>query len=158
VHAAGYKSPPETDPAVVAASPELTNNDSGPAELRRIYSFRHVEDVRELMVRNGDSTKKIVILELGWTVDPRPDSPYRWHAVTPEQQDKYLQRAYAYAEANWQPWIGVMSLIYIADPAWDMGMEETYWSVVYPGYPELRTSPAYYGHLYMPKVPPATAD
>lgn len=158
VHAAGYKSPPETDPAVVAASPELNNNDSGPAELRRIYSFRHVEDVRNLMVRNGDATKKIVILELGWTVDPRPDSPYRWHAVTPEQQDKYLQRAYAYAEANWQPWIGVMSLIYIADPAWDMGMEETYWSVVYPGYPELRTSPAYYGLLYMPKVPSPTAD
>lgn len=51
-----------------------------------------------------------------------------------------------------------MSLIYIADPAWDMSMEETYWSVVYPGYPELRTSPAYYGLLYMPKVPPATAD
>lgn len=93
VHAAGYKSPPETDPAIVAASPELNNNDSAPAELRRIYSFRHVEDVRELMVRNGDASKKIVVLELGWTVDPRPDSSYRWHAVTPEQQDKYLQRA-----------------------------------------------------------------
>lgn len=154
VHAAGYKSPPEMDPAVVAASPEFNNNDKAPAELRRVYSFRHVEDVRELMVANGDAAKKIMLLELGWTVDPRPGSPYRWHAVTPEQQDKYLQRAYAYAEANWQPWIGVMSLIYIADPAWDMTMEETYWSIVYPGYPELRTSPAYYGLLYMPKVPP----
>jgi polysaccharide biosynthesis protein PslG len=158
VHAAGYKSPPELDPAVVAAGPEFNNNDKAPAELRRAYSFRHVEDVRELMVANGDAAKKIMLLELGWTVDPRPDSPYRWHAVTPEQQDKYLQRAYAYAEANWQPWIGVMSLIYIADPAWDMTMDETYWSVVYPGYPELRTSPAYYGLLYMPKVPPVATD
>jgi hypothetical protein len=112
-----------------------------------------VEDVREIMVRNGDDLKKIVILELGWTVDPRPDSPYRWHAVSQEQQDKYLQRAYAYAQANWQPWVGVMSLIYIADPSWNMHMEETYWSIVYPFYPELRTSPAYYGLLYMPKTP-----
>jgi hypothetical protein len=154
VHAPGYKSPPETDPAVVATTPELNNGDSAPEELRRVYSFRHVEDIRDIMVRNGDASKKIVILEFGWTIDPRPDSPYHWHAVTPEQQDKFIQRAYAYAEANWHDWIGVMSIIYIADPNWHWGMEQMYWSIVYPGYPELRTSPAYYGVLYMPKVPP----
>lgn len=153
VHASGYKSPPEADPAQVAVTPELNNGDSAPEALRRVYCFRHVEDVREIMVRNDDAAKKIVVLEFGWTIDPRPDSPYRWHAVTPEQQDKYLQRAYAYAQANWQPWIGVMSLIYIADPQWTLEDEQTYWSVVYPGYPELRTSPAYYGLLYMPKTP-----
>jgi hypothetical protein len=117
-----------------------------------------VEDVRELMVRNGDAAKKIVVLEFGWTIDPRSDSPYHWHAVSDEQQDKYLQRAYAYAQANWQPWIGVMSLIYIADPQWTLEDEQTYWSIVYPGYPELRTSPAYYGLLYMLKAPPAEAQ
>ncbi|MBN1219274.1 MAG: beta-galactosidase [Anaerolineae bacterium] len=154
VHAAGFKSSPETDPAIVAITPELNNNDHAPADLRRVYSFRHVEDVRDLMVANDDAAKKIVVLEFGWTIDPRPDSPYHWHAVTPEQQDKYLQRAYAYAEQNWQPWIGVMSLIYIADPRWHWGDEQVYWSVVYPGYPELRTAPAYYGLLYMPKAPP----
>jgi hypothetical protein len=153
VHASGYKSPPETDPGEVAVNPELNNGDSAPEALRRVYCFRHVEDVREIMVRNGDTAKKIVVLEFGWTIDPRLDSPYHWHAVTPEQQDKYLQRAYAYAQANWQPWIGVMSLIYIADPQWTLEDEQTYWSVVYPGYPELRTSPAYYGLLYMPKTP-----
>jgi hypothetical protein len=114
--------------------------------------------VREIMVRNRDEAKKIVVLEFGWTVDPRPDSPYHWHAVTQHQQDKFLQRAFAYAEANWQPWIGVMSVIYIPDPQWHMGDEQTYWSIVYPGYPELRTAPAYYGLLYMPKVPPAGLD
>ena len=35
---------------------------------------------------------------------------------------------------------------------WTREDEQTYWSVVYPGYPELRTSMAYYGLLYMPKV------
>jgi hypothetical protein len=48
-----------------------------------------------------------------------------------------------------------MSLIYIANPRWHWGDEQVYWSVVYPGHPELRTAPAYYGLLYMPKVPPA---
>ncbi|MEW5957169.1 MAG: beta-galactosidase [Chloroflexota bacterium] len=157
IHAAGFKSPPETDPALIAADPALNNGDSAAEELRRVYGFRHVEDVRAIMVRNGDAAKKIVVLEFGWTIDPRPDSPYRWHAVTPEQQDKYLQRAFAYAEANWQPWIGVMSVIYIADPQWTMADEQTYWSVVYPGYPDLRTAPAYYGLLTMPKTPPVEA-
>ncbi len=154
VHAPGYKSQPEIDPAVVAASPELNNNDSSPVELRRIYCFRHVEDVRDIMVRNGDAAKKIVVLEFGWTIDPRPDSPYNWHAVSPQQQDKYLQRAYAYAQAHWQPWIGVMSLIYIANPRWQFEDEQVYWSIVYPGYPALKTAPAYYGVYTMPKVPP----
>ena len=156
VHAPGYKSPPEIDPAIIAADPELNNGDQAPEELRRVYSFRHVEDVREIMVANGDEAKKVVILEFGWTIDHRQDSPYHWHAVSPEQQDKYLQRAYAYAQENWQPWIGVMSLIYIANPRWHWGDEQVYWSVVYPGFPELRTAPAYYGLLYMPKVPPVS--
>ncbi len=154
VHAPGYKSPPELDPADVARTPESSNYDSAPETLRRVYAFRHVEDVREIMVRNGDEAKKIVILEFGWTVEPRPESPYRWHAVSLEQQDKYLQRAYLYAKNHWQPWIGVMSLIYVADPAWHMDKEQTYWSIVYPYYPELRAAPAYYGLLYMEKVPP----
>lgn len=155
VHAAGFKSPPEIDPAEVAADPALNNGDSAPEELRRVYAFRHVEDIRAIMVANGDEAKKVVILEFGWTVDPRPESPYFWHAVSPTQQDKYLQRAYAYAEAHWQPWIGLMSVIYIADPQWTTDDEQTYWSVVYPGFPELRTAEAYYGLLTMPKVPPA---
>lgn len=158
VHAAGYKSPPEADPAEVAADLGLTNGDNAPVELRRVYSFRHVEDMRAIMVRNGDAAKKVVVLEVGWSVDPRPDSPYHWHAVTLEQQDKYLQRAYAYAQANWQPWIGLMSLIYIANPQWDWHDEQTFWCVVYPGYPQLQTAPAYYGLLTMPKVPPVEAQ
>jgi hypothetical protein len=109
------------------------------------------------MVVNGDADKKIVVLEFGWTIDPRPDSPYHWHAVSPEQQDKYLQRAFAYAAENWQPWIGVMTVIYIAHPEWTAADEQTYWSVVYPGYPDLNTAPAYYGLLTMEKVPPVGA-
>jgi hypothetical protein len=155
VHAPGYKSEPEIDPAVVAADPRLNNNDSGPEELRRVYAFRRVEDLRALMVQNGDEAKKVAILEFGWTVDPRPESPYHWHSVHRRDQDKYIQQAYAYAQANWQPWIGVMSLIYVADPRWTLEDEQLYWSIVYPGFPELNTSMAYYGVYWMEKVPPA---
>ena len=72
VHAAGFKSPPEADPADVARSAELTNNDPSPEELRRTYSFRHVEDLRRVMEENGDGDRRIAILEMGWTSDPRP--------------------------------------------------------------------------------------
>jgi hypothetical protein len=154
-HGAGYASPPETDPAEVARTPGLANpgdfENNVPEELRRVYCFRHVEDVREVMVRNGDTNKQIVLLEFGWTIDPRPNSPYAWHAVTPEQQDQYFQRAYAWAKEHWQPWIGVMSLIYVADPQWTLEDEQTYWSIVYPTYPEFTPAPAYFGLKSMPK-------
>jgi hypothetical protein len=154
VHAAGYKSAPEIDPTEVARTPSLNNNDNAPEELRRVYCFRHVEDLRQLMVENGDAAKKVVLLEFGWTIDPRPDSPYRWHAVNEIEQAQYFERAYAYALEHWQPWIGVMSLIYIANPNWHMDDEETYWSIVYPHFPELRAAPAYFGLKKLEKVPP----
>ncbi len=156
-HAPGYASPPEMDPAEVARTPGLANpgdfkpENNVPEELRRTYCFRHVEDIRQIMVKNGDEAKKIVLLEFGWTIDPRPDSPYKWHAVSPEQQAQYFIRAYQYAKANWQPWIGVMSLIYVADPKWTMDDEQTYWSIVYPTYPELTAAPAYFGLKDMSK-------
>ena len=154
-HGAGYASPPETDPAEVARTPGLANpgdfENNVPEELRRVYCFRHVEDVREVMVRNGDTDKQVVLLEFGWTIDPRPNSPYAWHAVTPEQQDQYFQRAYAWAKEHWRPWIGVMSLIYIANPQWTLDDEQTYWSIVYPTYPEFTPAPAYFGLKTMPK-------
>jgi polysaccharide biosynthesis protein PslG len=154
-HGAGYKSPPETDPAVIAADPNLSNpgDHAGgvPEELRRVYGFRHVEDVRQVMVRNGDADKRVVLLEFGWTIDPRPDSPYFWHRVTDIEQADYLVRAYQYARQNWQPWIAVMSLIYVANPEWTLDDEQTYWSIVYPKYPETLLAPAYHALKAMPK-------
>jgi hypothetical protein len=156
-HGPGYAAAPETDPAEIARTPGLANPGDFKAEnnvseeLRRVYGFRHVEDIRDIMVVNGDGDKQIVLLEFGWTIDPRPGSPYAWHAVTAEEQAQYFERAYAFAKENWQPWIGVMSLIYIANPQWTMNDEQTYWSIVYPTYPELTAAPAYFGLKKMPK-------
>jgi len=44
-------------------------------------------------------------------------------------------RAYQYAAKHWRPWIAIMSLIYMPDSKWGVGDEQTYWSIIYPGYP-----------------------
>jgi hypothetical protein len=142
-HGAGYKVSPETSPDVVASDPALNNHDPSSEELKRIYCFRHIEDVRAVMLANGDGDKRIALLEFGWTTDPRAHSPYRWHAVTDGQQADYLVRAFQYASEHWRPWIAVMSLIYMPDSEWGIDDEQTFWSVIYPGYPDLRMRPAY---------------
>lgn len=140
IHAAGFKAEPEEDPGDVARDPAKTNHDSSPEELKRTYAFRHVEDVRKIMVENGDANKRIAILEMGWTSDPRPDSPYRWHSVTEQQKADYLVRAFKWARQNWSPWISLMTLIYIPDPAWTERDEQYYWSITRP---DGSTLPAY---------------
>jgi LysM repeat protein len=141
-HGAGYKVPPETDPAVVAKDPVLNNNDPSPEERKRIYCFRHVEDLRQIMVENGDGDKQIALLEFGWTSDTvHPE--YAWFRVTEEEKGDYLVRAYQYAKQNWSPWIGVMSLIYMPDPDWTQDKEEYWWAIIEPSYPELKLRPAY---------------
>ena len=141
VHGAGYAVSPETDPQAAATNPKLHNNDPSPAELKRVYSFRHIEDVRELMVRNGDANKRVVVLEFGWTTDNRPDSPYYWHGagagIDEAKQGCYLVRALKYAREQWQPWIDLMSMIYLPDVNWTKKDEQYYWSIIGPGYPDL---------------------
>jgi hypothetical protein len=143
VHGAGYKAPPEADPGDVARDAALTNNDPSPESMKRIYCFRHVEDLRKIMVEAGDSDKQVVVLEFGWTVDNRPGSPYLWHAVSEQEQADYLVRAYQWAKAHWQPWIGLMSLIYIANPDWTENDEQYWWSITLPSWPVPQVRPAY---------------
>jgi polysaccharide biosynthesis protein PslG len=132
VHAAGFKAEPEADPADVAADPELTNGDPSPVELKRIYAFRHVEDIRTIMVKHGDADKRIAITEMGWTSDTRPGSPYRWHAVTEEQKGHNVVRAFRLAEQRWQPWIAYMTLIYLPQADWTQRDEQYWWSIAEP--------------------------
>jgi hypothetical protein len=144
-HGAGYKAPPEKDPGEVANDANFYNkgdpNCPGPA--CRIYCFRHVEDLHQIMVDNGDTKKQVVVLEFGWTIDPRPNSPYAWHAVTEEQQADYFVRAYQYAKEHWRPWIGIMSLIYMPNIDWTEQDEQYWWSIALPNYPQFYPRKAY---------------
>jgi hypothetical protein len=144
-HGAGYKAPPEKDPAEVANDPNFYNQGDAncPGPPCRIYCFRHVEDLHQIMVDNNDGDKQVVVLEFGWTMDPRPDSPYAWHGVTEEQQADYLVRAYQYAKQHWQPWIGVMSLIYMPHVDWTEEDEQYWWSIAVPNYPQFLPRKAY---------------
>ena len=134
-HGAGYKAPPEMDPGQVATDPNYYNvgDPNCPGDACRIYCFRHVEDLRQIMVNNGDSGKRVVVLEFGWTRDERTNSPYYWHRVADQfVQGDYMVRAYKYAKQNWQPWIAVMSLIYMPDVKWTQNDEQFWWSIIEP--------------------------
>jgi polysaccharide biosynthesis protein PslG len=159
LNAPGYKSPPTLPPD----DPSLEGN--------RWQSFRHVEDMRAIMVANGDGAKQVALLEVGWTTDQRDkikdgsgklnDNPYRWHAVTEAQQAEYLVGAYQYAAEHWRPWVGLIVTIYLADPNWTEDREEYWWSIAYGGY-DVHTRPAFGALAQMPryiddKVIPAVA-
>ncbi|UCG25076.1 MAG: hypothetical protein JSW55_03520 [Chloroflexota bacterium] len=124
LNAPGYKAPPETPPEEGESNPEYGGG--------RWFVFRHVEDMRQVMVDNGDADKQAVVLELGWTTDTvNPD--YAWHAVTEAEQADYLVGAYQFAAENWQPWIGPMFTIYLADHAWTPeDNEQWWWSITLP--------------------------
>ena len=124
LHAPGYHAPPELDPAEAAANKEEYGGG-------RWFAFRHVEDMRAIMVANGDGAKQVAILEMGWTLDT-VNSQYSWFAVDEQTQADYLVRAYQYAAANWQPWIGLMSTIYLADYHWTPEDEQWWWAITLP--------------------------
>ena len=145
VHGAGFKAPPEISPDDVARDPRYNHGEGAKG---RVYCFRHVEDLRAVMVENGDAAKKVAVLEFGWTTDNRPGSPYGWHAVSPEEQANYLVGAFKYAKENWSSWIGPMVVIYLADPTMTKDQEQYYWAVTNPdGTPR----PAYNALKAMPK-------
>ncbi|MBC7232205.1 MAG: cellulase family glycosylhydrolase [Chloroflexi bacterium] len=134
VHAAGYKAPPELSPDEAAKNPYYGG--------QRFFCFRRVEDLRRIMEKYGDADKQIAVLEFGWTSDPiHPE--YSWHAIDEETKADYFVRAYKWAKENWSPWIGLMSLIYIADPDWTEANEQYWWAISEPGYPDFRPRPAY---------------
>lgn len=141
VHAAGYD------------APEVGPDDAVAKGRHRFMSFRRVEDLRKIMVANGDAARQVAILEVGWTTNPiNPD--YSWYAVTPEQQADYMVRAYGYAAEHWRPWVGLMSGIFLANPIWTEDNEEYWFSITEPhldkGYISIR--PAFDKLLRMEKV------
>jgi polysaccharide biosynthesis protein PslG len=117
VNAPGYNFPPEVSP-----------DDAVAQGSQRFFTFRRVEDMRKIMVKNGDAARQMAILEMGWTTDPI-HKDYAWYAVTEEQKADYFVRAYAYAAEHWRPWMGLMTAIYIPDPAWTPQDEQYWWAI-----------------------------
>lgn len=141
VHAAGYD------------APEVGPDDAVEKGRHRFMSFRRVEDLRKIMIANGDAARQVAILEVGWTTNPTNPN-YSWYAVTQEQQADYMVRAYAYAAEHWRPWVGLMSGIFLANPIWTEENEEYWFSITEPhldkGYISIR--PAFDKLLRMEKI------
>ncbi len=92
-HAYGGKFPPD-EPAAADA-----------------INFARTELLREIMVRNGDGAKPIMITEGGWNDHPR------WtRAVRPGQRITYTLRAYQKALDEW-PWASAVALWAFRYPA-----------------------------------------
>lgn len=126
LNAPGYKAPPETP------LEEVANPDNGYGG-GRWFAFRHVEDMRAIMVANGDGHKQVSILEMGWILQQDIHTTYTWHGVSEQEQADYLARAYQYAADHWQPWIGLMTTVYIADYHWTPeANEQWWWSIILP--------------------------
>ena len=103
------------------------------------FYFRRVEQLREIMVANGDADKQVWLMEFGWTTD-RVHPAYAWYATTEQQKADLILQAFQFAREQWAPWIGVMTLWTIADPAWGPQDEQVWWSVTNP---DGSTRPAY---------------
>ena len=78
-----------------------------------ILNFRRAEDIRAVMVSQGDGALPVWATEFGWLLESASCDAYwqqigfAWQQVTAAQQVDYLSRAFAYADAAW-PWMGVM--------------------------------------------------
>jgi hypothetical protein len=143
VHGAGYAAPPELDPAEAASNQQYGGY--------RFFSFRHVEDIRAIMEKYGDTAKKIVLLEFGWTSDDT-NPAYKWHGrdagIDDTVKADYLKRAFEYANANW-PWVGLMSVITMPNADWlndgdPTDEEQFWWAIMEPSNtPETKWRPAF---------------
>jgi hypothetical protein len=121
------------------SAPHISPDEAAASGSQRFFTFRRVEDLRRIMVANGDAARQAAILETGYTTD-QIDPAYTWFAVSEAQQAERLLAAYEYAAFHWRPWVGLMSAIYIANPDWDEDDEEYWWAITRPnGY----TAPAY---------------
>ncbi|MDQ6669308.1 MAG: hypothetical protein M3069_00825 [Chloroflexota bacterium] len=92
------------------------------------FYFRRIEQLREVMVRNGEADKRVWLLEFGWTSDAVHPN-YSWFAVSEEKKGANILKAFQYARDHWQPWIGVMTLWTVPDPTWTRDREEYWWAI-----------------------------
>jgi hypothetical protein len=146
------------------SAPTMSPDDAEAEGRGRWATFRRIEDLRRVMVRNGDAATQMAILETGYTIDPRPDSDYHWFAVDVDTQAQYMVEAYTYAAENWRPWVGLMTVIYIPNPDWTMEDEQYWWSItdpemasIRPAFALLARMPKYCGDVVIPERTPEEA-
>ncbi len=137
VHAPGFSEP--------SYGPDDAERDGR----QRWQSFRRPEDLRKIMIEYDDAARQMAILELGYTTNIE-DIVYSWFAVTEEQQAEYTVEAYRYIAEHWRPWVGLVTLIYIAAPDWTPEDEE-FWFAIDDPRPPARSRPVFSAIVQMEK-------
>lgn len=145
VHPSGYANPPDSKFGEGPAGPSHNDHPS--------FFFRHtMEDYRNIMVINGDGSKRLWPTEFGWSsthglgAPPAPGYEYA-NYNTEQDQANYIVRAYQMANA-WG-WVGPMFLWNLNfGPASGKFDEKAGFGILYPnGSPR----PAFYALANMPK-------
>ncbi|MGQ9553309.1 MAG: LysM peptidoglycan-binding domain-containing protein [Anaerolineae bacterium] len=99
-HPSGYNNPPDD-------SPERNSTATTQFKGHWSFYFRRFEQLRDVMVLNGDGSKQIWFTEFGWSSQAQPPAGYEYAADNSEQQQAtYLYRAFEIAREK--PYVGVM--------------------------------------------------
>jgi hypothetical protein len=91
-----------------------SNPGSGPGWVNHpTFYFRHVENIRNVMVQYGAGDKPIWLTEFGWAatenVTPVAAPGYEYAYQNSEsEQSAYLVRAFEKGRTEYQPWLGAM--------------------------------------------------
>ncbi len=124
-HPGSNNNPPDTMwPSNPGPGPGWQNDPS--------FYFRRIEQLRQVMIDNGDAAKQIWLTEFGWTtVNQAPGYEYGAQ-VSDQDQANYLVRAFQIARDEW-PWIGVMEVWNLNYSVISSPSDEKYpWSVINP--------------------------
>jgi hypothetical protein len=102
-HPGSNANPPE------ALYPEQPGPGPGWTDHASFY-FRRVEQLRQVMLDNGDGQKQIWLTEFGWTSVEKPAEGFEYAAQNSEQeQADYIARAFRMGRDRY-PWMGPMLL------------------------------------------------
>jgi hypothetical protein len=115
----------------------------------RSFYFRRVEDIRAVMVENGEGHKPIWLTEFGWSSTSTPAPGQEFAAENTEaEQAAWLVRAFEIARSEW-PWLTGMYVWNLNFwPVVESGDHKGYWSVLYPDW---SPRPSYIALSQMPK-------
>lgn len=103
VHIGGHLNPPDT------LWPDKPGPGPGWRDSRAFY-FRHLEDIRALMVQEGVGSIPIWVTEWGWVTDNYTGGFEYGQYNSEAEQAQYTRRALEIAANDYQPWVGGMFL------------------------------------------------
>ncbi len=136
-HPSGYNVPPDadwrswSDPNAAFRGPSDNHHHS--------WVFRGtMEGYRNIMVKYGDSGKRVWATEFGWASSASPVANYEYASDnTPEEQARWTAQAYQMAK-SWG-WVGVMFLWNLNFKVVAPGSEQAMWGIVTNGWQPTQT-------------------